>query len=135
MSNLNSVSPETLNIISSTIARLYNDGYLKIFEGEIPADYKEASMVNLSTALVSVRFDKQATRSISNGVIEINKTNTGIVNKRGKPTWYAVYRSDEKTLIKFDSAGKTNSSLNLNTEYLEQDSQVTITGLRHIVSV
>jgi hypothetical protein len=119
-------STETANDAANAIAIRCNDGYLRIYNGTIPATGD--TPVSTQVLLLSCRFTNPAFKPAVNGVAIANPILDGTGVASGVATWFRAFKSDGTTLVFDGMVGTAGSDLNLNNINISIGTTVHITS-------
>lgn len=127
------LSNAAVNAEATALAPLFNNGYLRIYDGTKPAGPDTA--ISSQTLLAELRFAATAMASNSNGVMTFNAlTGDSSANATGTATWYRAYQSDGTTPICDGTIGTSGCDMNLNAVGVTAGLAFDITSFQHTVT-
>lgn len=132
MANNLKMSNTAVSAEADALAALFNNGYLRIYDGSQPATADTAVVGQV--LLAELRFGATAFGAASDGVLTANAlTADSAANATGTAAWYRCLKSDGTTALCDGSVGVSSCDLNLNTVSIVQNAQVSVTAFQHTV--
>jgi hypothetical protein len=121
-------SNTAVNAEANALAVLFNNGYLRIYDGTQPANADTA--VGAQNLLAELRFAATAFGAAVAGVITANAmVNDTDANATGTASWFRALQSDGTTSLYDGSAGTSASDLVMPTVAIQQHAEVDVTSL------
>ncbi len=100
-----------INAEADALARLLDNGYLRIYDGEKPADGNTALSGN--TLMSEHRFSATSAPNAANGVLNFNPLTSPTALSGGTPIWFRALKSDGTTNVLDGTCGAAGSTSNL----------------------
>jgi hypothetical protein len=129
------LSNATANAQANALARLLDNGYLRIYSGSQPANADTA--VGSQVLLAELRFAATSAPSAVNGVLTFNAiTSDSSANATGSAAWFRAVGADGTAVVLDGSVGVTGSgnNLELSTVSIAENALVSITSFTHTVA-
>lgn len=126
---------ETVNAQADALARLLDNGYLRLYSGTKPATANTGLSGN--TLLAELRFSGTSAPAASNGVLTFSTiTPDSSANNDGAATWFRALKSDGTSAVLDGTVGVTGSTSNLelNDANIVTGTQVNVTSFTHTVA-
>jgi hypothetical protein len=125
------LNPKCSNVAASAkadaIARLLDNGFLRIYSGTQPADADTALSGN--TLLAELRFNATSAPAAVNGVLTFNAlTSDSSADATGTATFFRAFKSDGTTVVWDGSVGTSGANLNINSVALSAGAQVSVSS-------
>ena len=109
------------------VGPLYNNGYLRIYDGSKPSDPDTA--IGAQVLLAELRFNATAFGASSAGVLTANAiTADSSANASGTASWYRALKSDGTTSLNDGTVGTSGSDLNLNSVAISSGAAVSVSS-------
>lgn len=132
MANNLKISTQTADVQGDATASLFDNGYLRIYDGTQPATANTA--ISTQVLLAEPRFAATAMTSSVNGVLTAAAlTADSSANNSGTATWYRCFKSDGTTPICDGSAGTSGTDLVLNSVAISAGAEVGVTSFTHTI--
>ena len=127
------LSNAAVNAEADALARLLDNGYLRVYDGTKPATGNTA--ISGNTLMSEHRFSATSAPSATNGVLSFNAITVPSALSGGTPTWFRALKSDGVTSIMDGTCGATGSGSNLEFASLPLvlGGAVTISSFTHTV--
>ena len=130
------ISDETADVQGDATAALYNDGYLRIYEGAVPATANTA--LTTQVLLAEPRFANPAIASSVNGVLTANPMIADSSANASATTgadFYRTFRLDGTTVISQGTVGPvgSGSDCELNSVMIAAGAEVSVTSFTHTI--
>ncbi|MCU7836538.1 MAG: hypothetical protein KZQ83_14975 [gamma proteobacterium symbiont of Taylorina sp.] len=110
-------STATLNIEADAWGALCNGGYIKFYDGTIPASPQTA--IGSQNLLCTVTFDNPAyPTSASNGSISLDAIIEAVVTADGTTTWAREFQLDDTTVICDATVATTSADIIVDDDVL-----------------
>jgi hypothetical protein len=120
-------SNAAVNAEADALGAMFDNGYLRIYDGAQPANADIA--VGAQVLLAELRFNADAFPAAVNGVITANAlTADAAANATGTATWFRALKSDGTTVIMDGSVGEATSDIVLDSDAIQQDADVSVTS-------
>lgn len=120
-------SNEAVNAGADAILALLNSGYLRVYDGSIPATANTA--VTSQTLLAELRYGSPAFGAASAGVASANAiTQDAGANASGTATWFRALKSDGTTSVFDGTAGASGTDLVLSDAAIVVGTVVRVTS-------
>lgn len=127
------LSDATVDVQGDATATLFNNGYLRIYDGTQPTTADTA--VGAQVLLAELRFAATGIATSVNGILTANAlTADSSANASGTATWYRCLRSDGTTVINDGSVGTSIADLILNSVAISSGAAVSVTSFTHTVT-
>jgi hypothetical protein len=124
------LSDTAANAAADAVARLLDNGYLRIYAGTQAADANTAVVAQL--LLAELRFNATSAPAASMGLLTFNAiTSDSSANNSGTATWFRALKSDGTTVVFDGSVGTSGANLNLNSAAISGGAAVAITNLTY----
>ena len=121
-----------VNAEADALARLLDNGYLRIFDGTQAATADTA--VGAQVLLAELRFNATSAPAASAGVLTFNAiTDDASANATGTASWYRALKSDGTTPVMDGSVGTATSNLILNSVAIQSGALVSATSMSHTI--
>lgn len=126
------LSNATVDVQGDALAPLFNNGYLRIYDGLQAATADTA--VGAQVLLAELRFAASAIATSVNGLLTAAAlTPDASANASGTATWYRCLQADGVTSICDGSAGTASADLILNSVAISSGAQVSVSSFTHTV--
>lgn len=126
------LSDTTVNAQGDAMARLLDNGYIKIYDGTQPANANTA--VSTQNLLATLRFAATSAPATSAGVITFNAIAAVNAAATGPASWFRCLKSDGTTVVFDGSIATASSNMNFNSVAIQSGAQVSITSFTHTVA-
>lgn len=128
------MSTAAVNIQADTLAGSLNNGYLRIYDTEQPADGDVG--VDNQEPLVELRFAAVAAAPAAGGVITFAPLIAGTAKRQGTAKWYRTLRANGSTTVMDGSVGivEDDPNLVLNSTTLYVGASVSVKNFTHTVN-
>lgn len=121
------LSNAAANAALDALAALYNNGYLRIYDGTIPTNADTA--LGSQVLLAELRWNATAFGASVAGVATANAiTADASADATGTATWFRALKSDGITVIADDTIGTSGEGINLNTTSIVTGGNVSVTS-------
>ena len=134
MTKATRIADATVNAQADALARLLDNGYLRIYDGTQAASADTA--VGAQVLLAELRYNATSAPAASGGLLTFNAfTADSSANATGTASWYRALKSDGTTVVMDGNVGATGSTSNLEmpTVSIVAGVQVSITSATHDV--
>lgn len=124
----------TVNAQADALARLLDNGYLRIYDGTQAATADTA--LGAQVLLAELRYNATSAPAASGGLLTFNAiTADSSANATGTASWYRALKSDGTTVVMDGNVGVTGSgsSLEMATVSIVAGVQVSVTSATHDV--
>jgi hypothetical protein len=122
-----------VNAQADALAVLCKDGFIDIFDGEMPNDPETA--VTRQVRCVSLKLGSPAFLPAEKGVIAANPIGSGVSEADVKQaSWARVYRADHKTAVMDVTVGTRDANLILPTTHIVRNVTVSCASFLHSVA-
>jgi len=127
------LSNAAVNAEADALARLLDNGYLRVYDGTKPATGNTA--ISGNTLMSEHRFSATSAPAAVNGVLTFNAITSPATLSGGTPTWFRALKSDGATGVMDGACGATGSASNLEFASLPLvlGGAVTISSFTHTV--
>lgn len=130
------ISDETADVQGAATAPLYDNGYLRIYEGAIPATANTA--LTSQVLLAEPRFAATGIATTINGVLTANALtadSSANASATTGATFYRAFRSDGTTVISQGTVGTvgSNSDCELNSVMIQSGAEVSVSSFTHTI--
>jgi hypothetical protein len=133
MANSPKFANVTVNAEADALARLLDNGYLRIYSGTQPATADTALSGN--TLLAELRFAATSAAAASAGVLTFSAiTSDTSADATGTATFYRALKSDGTSVVMDGSVGTSSADLVLNSTAIQSGAQVDVTSFSLTVS-
>jgi hypothetical protein len=123
----------TVNAEADALARLLDNGYLRIYSGTQPATADTALSGN--TLLAELRFAATSAAAASAGVLTFSAiTSDTSADATGTAAFYRALKSDGTSVVMDGSVGTSSADLVLNSTAIQSGAQVDVTSFAVTVS-
>lgn len=129
------LSDEVVNAQADALARLLDNGYLRIYTGSKPATANTALSGN--TLLAELRFAATSAPAASAGVLTFNAlTDDSSADATGTATFFRAFKANGTSAVLDGTVGATGSTSNLelNSAAITVGAAVSVTGFTHTVA-
>ena len=129
------LSNATVNAQADALARLVDNGYLRIYSGSKPANADTA--VSTQTLLAELRFAATSAPAAVAGVLTFNAISSDTAaDATGTATWFRALKSDGTSAVLDGTVGATGSTSNLElaTTSIVANARISVTSFVHTVS-
>jgi hypothetical protein len=119
---------------ADALARLLDNGYLRIYNGTQPSGADTA--VSTQTLLAELRFSDPCAPASAQGVLTFNAiTADSSANASGIASWFRSFKADGTTAVMDGTVGATGTSSNLElaSEQIVLGATISITSFTHSV--
>ena len=121
-------SNEAVNAAVDAMAALLNNGYLRIYDGSIPATANTA--IGAQVLLAELRFNGTAFGASVAGVATANAfTSDSSANATGTASWFRALKSDGTSAIFDGTVGTSSANLVLNSTAIQSGAEVAVTAM------
>lgn len=125
------ISYAAVNAEANALARLLDNGYLRIYDGTVPTRADDALAAQV--LLAELRFNATSAPAASNGVLTFNAiTGDPAANAGGTQTFFRALGSDGTTVLWQGTAGASGCDLNLPSP-IALNAAIGITSLTYTV--
>jgi len=132
MANNLKLSNSTVDVQGDATAPLFDNGYLRIYDGTQAATADTA--VGAQVLLAELRFAATGIATSVNGLLTAAAlTADSSANASGTATWYRALKSDGTTVICDGSVGTSGCDLNLNSVAISSGAAVSVTSFTHTI--
>lgn len=132
MANNLKLSNNTVDVQGDATATLFDNGYLRIYDGAQAATADTA--VGAQVLLAELRFAATAMSSSTNGVLTAAAlTADSSANASGTASWYRCLKSDGTTVISDGSVGTSAADLILNSVAISSGASVSVSSFTHTI--
>jgi hypothetical protein len=122
-----------VNAQADALAALCKDGFVDIFDGEMPKDPETA--LTRQVRCVTLKLGSPAFLPAESGVIAANPIGSGVAEADvERASWARVYRSDHKTAVMDVTAGTRDANLILPTARISRGVTVSCASFMHSVA-
>jgi hypothetical protein len=126
------ISNTAANAEADALARLLDNGYLRIFDGAQATDANTA--LGAQVLLAELRFNATSAPAATAGVLTFNAiTSDTSADATGTATWYRALKSDGTTVVMDGSVGTATANLVLNSVAIQANAQVSVTSMTYTV--
>jgi hypothetical protein len=123
----------TVNAEADALARLLDNGYLRLYSGTQPATADTALSGN--TLLAELRFAATSAAAASAGVLTFSAiTSDTSADATGTAAFYRALKSDGTSVVMDGSVGTSSADLVLNSTAIQSGAQVDVTSFAVTVS-
>jgi len=130
-SNIN-LSNTAVNAEGAALALLFDNGFLRLYDGTQPATADTA--ITTQVLLAEPRFATDAIDTVTNGLLTANPlTADNSANASGSATWYRVFMSDGTTPLVDGSVGTSDADCIMATTAIQANAVVSIASFTHQV--
>lgn len=122
----------TVNAQADDLARLLDNGYLRIYDGSQPASADTA--VSTQTLLAELRFAATSAPAASGGLLTFNAlTSDSSANNSGTASWFRALKSDGTTVVMDGSVGTSAANMVIATTSISAGQTVSCSSFTHDV--
>jgi hypothetical protein len=133
MANSPKFANVTVNAEADALARLLDNGYLRIYSGSQPATADTA--LGAQVLLAELRFNATSAPAASAGVLTFNAiTSDTAADATGTAAFYRALKSDGTSVVMDGSVGTSSADLVLNSTAIQSGAQVDVTSFAVTVS-
>lgn len=133
MANAPSLTNTAANASADAVARLLDNGYLRIYSGTKPATADTGLSGN--TLLAELRINATSAPAASAGVLTFNAiTSDSSADATGTATFFRCFKSDGTTVVMDGTVGTASCDLNLNTTSLVAGAIVAVSSFTYTQS-
>jgi hypothetical protein len=123
----------SVNAEADALARLLDNGYLRLYSGTQPATADTALSGN--TLLAELRFAATSAAAASAGVLTFSAiTSDTSADATGTAAFYRALKSDGTSVVMDGSVGTSSADLVLNSTAIQSGAQVDVTSFALTVS-
>jgi hypothetical protein len=123
----------TVNAEADALARLLDNGYLRLYSGSQPATADTA--LGAQVLLAELRFNATSAPAASAGVLTFNAiTSDTAADATGTAAFYRALKSDGTSVVMDGSVGTSSADLVLNSTAIQSGAQVDVTSFAVTVS-
>lgn len=116
-------SNSAVNGEADTLARLLDDGYLRVYDGTQPADADEA--ITTQVLLAELRFNATSAPAAVAGLLTFNSvTSDASSNNTGTASWARCLSSDGTSVVMDGSVGTSGTDFIINSVAVSSGVQV-----------
>jgi hypothetical protein len=121
------LSNAAANAQADAVARLLDNGYLRIYSGGQPTDADTA--IGAQVLLAELRFNATSAPAAVAGVLTFNAfTANSSADATGTATWFRALKSDGSTVVYDGSVGISGANMNLNSVAIQSGAAVSISS-------
>jgi len=132
MANNLKLSNAAVDTEGDALAPLFDNGYLRIYDGAQPTSADTA--VGAQVLLAELRFAATGIATSVNGLLTANAlTADSSANASGTAAWYRALQSDGTAVICDGSVGTSGADLNMNSVAISSGAAVSITSFTHTI--
>jgi hypothetical protein len=133
MANSPKFANVTVNAEADALARLLDNGYLRIYSGSQPTNADTA--LGAQVLLAELRFNATSAPAASAGVLTFNAiTSDTAADATGTAAFYRALKSDGTSVVMDGSVGTSSADLVLNSTAIQSGAQVDVTSFAVTVS-
>jgi len=122
----------TVNAQADAMARLLDNGYLRIYDGTQPATGDTA--ISSQVLLAELRFNATSAPAASGGLLTFNAiTSDSSADATGTAAWFRAFKSDGTTKVFDGSVGTSASNIVLNSVSIAAGATVAVSSFTHDV--
>lgn len=122
----------TVNAQADALARLLDNGYLRIYDSTQAATADTA--LGAQVLLAELRFNATSAPAASSGLLTFNAiTSDSSANATGTASWFRALKSDGTTVVFDGSVGTSASNLVLNSTSIASGATVAVSSFTHDV--
>jgi hypothetical protein len=133
MANSPKFANVTVNAEADALARLLDNGYLRLYSGSQPTNADTA--LGAQVLLAELRFNATSAPAASAGVLTFNAlTSDTSADATGTAAFYRALKSDGSTVVMDGSVGTSSADLVLNSTAIQSGAQVDVTSFAVTVS-
>lgn len=128
------LSNAVVNAQADALARLLDNGYLRIYSGAQPATADTA--VSTQTLLAELRYNATSAPAASAGVLTFNAiTSDAAADATGTAAWFRAFKADGTSAVFDGTVGATGSTSNLElaTASIVQNATIAVTSFTYSV--
>jgi hypothetical protein len=123
----------TVNAEADALARLLDNGYLRVYSGSQPTNADTA--LGAQVLLAELRFNATSAPAASAGVLTFNAlTSDTSADATGTAAFYRALKSDGSSVVMDGSVGTSSADLVLNSTAIQSGAQVDVTSFAVTVS-
>jgi hypothetical protein len=123
----------TVNAEADALARLLDNGYLRLYSGSQPTNADTA--LGAQVLLAELRFNATSAPAASAGVLTFNAiTSDTSADATGTAAFYRALKSDGTSVVMDGSVGTSSADLVLNSTAIQSGAQVDVTSFAVTVS-
>jgi hypothetical protein len=123
----------TVNAEADALARLLDNGYLRLYSGSQPTNADTA--LGAQVLLAELRFNATSAPAASAGVLTFNAlTSDTAADATGTAAFYRALKSDGTSVVMDGSVGTSSADLVLNSTAIQSGAQVDVTSFAVTVS-
>jgi hypothetical protein len=123
----------TVNAEADALARLLDNGYLRVYSGSQPTNADTA--LGAQVLLAELRFNATSAPAASAGVLTFNAlTSDTSADATGTAAFYRALKSDGTSVVMDGSVGTSSADLVLNSTAIQSGAQVDVTSFAVTVS-
>jgi hypothetical protein len=127
------LSNTAANAAADAVARLLDNGYLRIYGGSQPTDANTA--LGAQVLLAELRFNATSAPAASAGVLTFNAfTADSSADATGTAAWFRALKSDGSTVVFDGSVGTSGANLNLNSVAIQSGAAVSVSAFTYTQS-
>lgn len=132
MANNLKLTNAAVNAQADALARLVDNGYLRIYDGAQPATADTA--IGAQVLLAELRFANPSAAAAVAGVLTFSAiTSDTAANATGVAAWYRAFKSDGTTPVMDGSVGLVTSDLVIDSTAIQINADVDVASLTHTV--
>lgn len=122
-----------VNAEADALARLLDNGWLRIYDGTQPATGDTA--ISTQVLLAELRFNATSAPAAVAGQLTFNAfTADSDANATGTATWFRCFKSDGTTALLDGSVGTATANLVLNSTAIVIHAAVSVSSMTHTVA-
>lgn len=133
MANNPKFSNAAVNAEADAVARLLDNGYLRIYDGSQAATADTA--IGAQVLLAELRFNATSAGAAVAGVLTFNSfTSDASANATGTASWFRALKSDGTTGVMDGTVGTSGADATINSTAISSGAQVDCTAMTFSVS-
>lgn len=122
-----------VNAEADAMARLLDNGYLRVYSGSQPTNADTA--LGAQTLLAEARFNATSAPAASAGLLTFNAfTADSSIDATGTAAFFRALKSDGTTVVFDGSVGTSSADLVVNSVAFQSGAQFSVTSFTHQVS-
>jgi hypothetical protein len=126
------LSNTAVNTEGDALATLFNNGYLRIYDGTQPSSADTA--ISTQSLLVELQFGSPAFGASSGGILTADGITSGVATGTGIAGWFRTFKSDGTTVLVDGSVGTASTNLILGTTSITTGLTVSVTSFTHTIA-
>jgi hypothetical protein len=133
MANNPKFSNASVNAEADAVARLLDNGYMRVYSGSQPATADTA--LGAQVLLAELRFNATSAPAASAGVLTFNAfTSDTSADATGTAAWFRALKSDGSSVVMDGTVGTASTDAIINTTAISSGGQVDCTAMTFTVS-